>query len=91
MLDFHLPDAINVPLASDFGEAIQQAVPDKSRTVIVYCWDEDCHASPTFQSDLGGTADVPGRMEADRDPADRPSLAEPHPFDLRVAPQTHTQ
>lgn len=45
--DFHLPGAINVPLASDFGDTIQQAVPDKSRTVIVYCWDEDCHASPT--------------------------------------------
>lgn len=45
--DFHLPGAINVPLGGDFGEAIERAVPDKSRPVIVYCWDSDCTASPT--------------------------------------------
>jgi rhodanese-related sulfurtransferase len=44
--DFHLPDAVNVPLGSDFGEAIQAAVPDKHEPVVVYCWDADCDASP---------------------------------------------
>jgi rhodanese-related sulfurtransferase len=44
--DFHLPGAINVPLGGDFMEAIQAAVPDKHVPVVVYCWDEDCDASP---------------------------------------------
>lgn len=44
--DFHLPGAVNVPLAGDFTEAIQAAAPDKHQPVIVYCWDENCDASP---------------------------------------------
>jgi rhodanese-related sulfurtransferase len=44
--DFHLPGAVNVPLGDDFGEAIQAAVPNKHEPVVVYCWDEDCDASP---------------------------------------------
>ncbi|MBA5777540.1 rhodanese-like domain-containing protein [Stappia sp. F7233] len=42
----HLPDAINVPLGDGFDERIQKAIPDKSRTVIVYCQNLDCPASP---------------------------------------------
>lgn len=43
---FHLPGAINVPLADDFEASIAEAVPDKDQPVVVYCWDEDCEASP---------------------------------------------
>lgn len=41
----HLPGAINVPLQGEFESDIQQAVPDKSRPVVLYCADEDCPAS----------------------------------------------
>ena len=44
---FHLPGAVNVPLDDDdFDRKIQQAAPDKSEPVIVYCYDSDCDASP---------------------------------------------
>ena len=43
---FHLPGAVNVPLDEDFDERIQQMVPDKNRTVVVYCLDAECEASP---------------------------------------------
>lgn len=43
--EYHLPGAINVPLGDDFAEDIQQAVPEKSSTVVVYCFDEECQAS----------------------------------------------
>lgn len=43
---FHLPGAVNVPLEDDFDKKIQEAVPDKSKPVVVYCADRDCHASP---------------------------------------------
>lgn len=42
----HLPSALNVPLGESFDEAIQQAVPDKSSDVVVYCANEHCSASP---------------------------------------------
>lgn len=42
---FHLPGAINVPLAPGFSEAIQ-AVVGKGDPVVVYCYDADCDASP---------------------------------------------
>lgn len=45
--DFHLPGAINVPLGDGFEDRIQAALPDKRRTVVVYCMDEECQASPT--------------------------------------------
>jgi rhodanese-related sulfurtransferase len=44
--EFHLPGAINVPNGDEFEQAIVRAVPDKQREVVVYCWDEDCSASP---------------------------------------------
>lgn len=43
---FHLPGAVNVPLGDDFDATIQQAVPAKTKPVIVYCMDDDCDASP---------------------------------------------
>lgn len=43
---FHLPGAINVPLGDDFEERIQKAVPHRDREVVVYCYDDDCDASP---------------------------------------------
>ena len=49
---FHLPGAINVPLAGDFDRDIQQTVPDRDRTVVVYCSDIDCQASPTAAGKL---------------------------------------
>jgi rhodanese-related sulfurtransferase len=45
--EFHLPGAMNVPLSTNFEETIQQAVPDKSQEIVVYCSDDDCDASPT--------------------------------------------
>jgi rhodanese-related sulfurtransferase len=44
--EYHLPGAINVPLGNDFDQRIQDAIPDKSAPVIVYCYDADCDASP---------------------------------------------
>jgi len=41
----HLPGAINVPVDDQFEENAQKAVPDKSRTVIVYCANIDCPES----------------------------------------------
>lgn len=43
---FHLPGAINVPVSDGFEQKIQQAVPDKDRQVVVYCFDKECTASP---------------------------------------------
>ncbi|MAT15195.1 MAG: hypothetical protein CMJ46_08000 [Planctomyces sp.] len=43
--DFHLPNAVNVPLNDDFAEEIQQTIPDKETPVLVYCMDAECHAS----------------------------------------------
>jgi len=53
---FHLPGAVNVPLDANFDREIQQAAPDKSHAVIVYCMDDDCDASPNAaerMEDLG--------------------------------------
>ena len=43
--EFHLPGAINVPVDDNFEVGIQKAVPDKYKTVVVYCRDIECHAS----------------------------------------------
>jgi rhodanese-related sulfurtransferase len=42
----HLPGAVNVPVNDDFEKHIQEAVPDKSRPVVVYCANKECPASP---------------------------------------------
>ena len=44
--EFHLPGAINVPVSGNFEHDIQNAVPDHHEPVVVYCYDEDCDASP---------------------------------------------
>jgi rhodanese-related sulfurtransferase len=45
--NFHLPNAINVPIdASDFDDRIQTNAPNKAQPVVVYCADIDCNASP---------------------------------------------
>ena len=44
--EFHLPDAINVPIGDDFETRIQNAIPDRSTPVVVYCYDRKCSASP---------------------------------------------
>lgn len=43
---FHLPGAENIPLDDQFDERIQRAIPDKSQPVVLYCFDQDCDASP---------------------------------------------
>jgi rhodanese-related sulfurtransferase len=43
--EFHLPGAVNVPVDDTFEDGIQKAVPDKNRTVVVYCRNIECHAS----------------------------------------------
>ena len=48
---FHLPSAINIPLDDErFEEKMREAVPDKNMTVVVYCEDTDCRASPEAAS-----------------------------------------
>lgn len=43
----HIPGSINVPEHDeDFVQKFQQAVPDKTKIVIVYCASKDCPASP---------------------------------------------
>jgi rhodanese-related sulfurtransferase len=45
--EFHLPGAANVPVGQpDFDAAIQQAVSDKAKPVVVYCQNLPCTASP---------------------------------------------
>jgi len=41
----HLPGAINIPVDEAFEAKVQQAVPDKSRTIITYCANTECPAS----------------------------------------------
>jgi rhodanese-related sulfurtransferase len=42
----HIPGAINIPLDDEFDRAVQEAIADKSKDVVVYCASKDCHASP---------------------------------------------
>ena len=50
--NFHLPHAINVPLGESFERDIQQAVPNKSQAVVVYCQSDQCDASPKAAKQL---------------------------------------
>jgi rhodanese-related sulfurtransferase len=43
---FHLPAAINVPVGEGFEESMKEAVPDKTRPIVVYCANTECDASP---------------------------------------------
>jgi rhodanese-related sulfurtransferase len=44
--DYHIPGAVNVPLSENFSQTIETTVPNKDSTVVLYCKDEDCDASP---------------------------------------------
>lgn len=44
--EFHLSGAINVALSGDFERQIQEELPDRSRPIMVYCYDQACTASP---------------------------------------------
>jgi len=48
----HLPGAINIPLSDDFETKAKQAVPNQTKTLVVYCQNEDCDASPKAASRL---------------------------------------
>jgi len=41
----HLPGAMNVPIDEQFDQHIQEALPDKSHDVVVYCMSTQCDAS----------------------------------------------
>lgn len=43
--EFHIPGAKNVPLDDDFDQNIKEAAPEKSKPVLVYCYDSECAAS----------------------------------------------
>ena len=43
---FHLPGAVNAPLDRDFAQTMEKLVPDRHETVVVYCSDAHCQASP---------------------------------------------
>lgn len=43
----HLPGAMNVPTQDEaFEDKAEEAVPDKSQPVVVYCANKECPASP---------------------------------------------
>lgn len=45
--EYHIPGAVNVPFGDEnFDAEIQEAAPDKSKPVAVYCMDASCDASP---------------------------------------------
>ncbi|MDX1434168.1 MAG: rhodanese-like domain-containing protein [Gammaproteobacteria bacterium] len=48
---YHLPSAINIPLDDErFDEKLRETVPDTDTTIVVYCKDADCQASPKAAS-----------------------------------------
>ncbi|NLF32474.1 MAG: rhodanese-like domain-containing protein [Planctomycetes bacterium] len=56
--EYHLPGAINVPMDESFEENIQDAIPQKDRPVVVYCYSAECSASSEAaarMADLGYT------------------------------------
>ncbi len=44
--EYHIAGAINIPIGHGFNDRIQAAVPDKDQEVVLYCYDEECSASP---------------------------------------------
>ncbi|MFH1725796.1 MAG: rhodanese-like domain-containing protein [Elusimicrobiota bacterium] len=57
----HIPGSRNVPVTEDdFVRRIEEIVPDKSRTVVVYCACRECTASSTAAGklDQAGFTDV---------------------------------
>lgn len=58
--DYHLPGAINVPADDKFPEEIQKVIPDKNRSVVLYCRNKECAASPRAagQMEAVGYTDV---------------------------------
>jgi rhodanese-related sulfurtransferase len=56
----HLPGAMNIPLGNDFRDRVQQTLPDRSQTIVVYCRDQESAASPHAAKELEamGYADV---------------------------------
>jgi len=50
----HLPGTKNVPRGDNFIERISEIVDDKNRTVVVYCSNFSCQASPAAAADLVG-------------------------------------
>ncbi|HAH49283.1 rhodanese-like domain-containing protein [Gimesia sp.] len=43
--DYHLPQAINVPLSDFFNERVLRLIPDRSNTIVVYSLNYECHQS----------------------------------------------
>ena len=42
----HLPGAINIPIDEGlFEENVEKLVPNKEKTVVLYCWDRECNLS----------------------------------------------
>lgn len=58
---FHLPGALNVPLDGNFNDHIQEAIPDKTQQVVVYCKNLECTASPDA-APKNGAAGIPSRI-----------------------------
>ena len=50
--EFHLPNAINIPLGDNFEQEFQQRFPDKSQNIVVYCSNSECDASTKAASRL---------------------------------------
>jgi rhodanese-related sulfurtransferase len=49
---YHLPGAINIPLGNSFRERVAEVLPDKTQTIVVYCRDIACPASPKAAKEL---------------------------------------
>jgi rhodanese-related sulfurtransferase len=43
--EFHLPNALNIPLARGFERHVEKMIPDKHKGVVLYCKNVNCGAS----------------------------------------------
>ena len=43
---YHLPTAVNCPIADQFEKNIKEAFPNTNDTIVVYCSNAQCKASP---------------------------------------------